>query len=679
MGDLRCWVCLTVLIGALVGSSVQTARNGEPNWVEAMRQVHRKFSGQKGTFAQFGDSITVTMAFWAPLPHARKNAPPEMERAFKIVNSYMRPECWRWKGPEFGNDGGKTIGWALDHVGEWLRKLNPETVLIMFGTNDLTHVSVDEYRSQLKALVQKCLENGTVVILSTIPPRSGFVEKSAAFAQAARQIAAELKVPLVDYHAEILKRRPNDWDGSSEKFKDYEGYDVPTLISRDGVHPSHPTNYRDDYSKEALRCNGYSLRNYLVLLKYSEVVEKVLLPQQHGTANGLSPLELAFQDWMPKAPPLPSPKGETIRVASVDELFEAVQKAKSGTTILIAGGHYHLPRRLEIRRDKITLRGESGKREKVILDGGRHQLGELLAITRCSDVTIADLTIQNVRWNGIKLDTDTGIHRVTVYNCVIRNAWQRGVKGVRVPPNVPRPTGCKILYCAFINDRPKTFEDDPTDNPKTFNGNYIGGIDVMFAQGWVISDNVFVGIQGRTREGRGAIFLWHDSRDCVIERNIVIDCDVGSALGNSWKPPDIDVHCTRVVVRNNFIVRCPESGIVADYTKDCLVAHNTIHDPTNKLGRLIRLVHENEGLRVVNNLLSGPPTKNESTSRMLLLNNLVVPDYSAAFVDALRGNLRLRPNAVKAIDRAEPLSEVKDDIDKRPRGQKPDIGAHELR
>lgn len=547
MGDLRCWICLTVLMGALIGSSVQTARNGEPDWVEAMRQVHRRFSGQKSTFAQFGDSITVTMAFWAPLPHARKNAPPEMERAFKIVNYYMRPECWRWKGPEYG------------------------------------------------------------------------------------------------------------------------------------VHPSHPTKYRDDYSEEALNCNGYSLRNYLVLLKYSEVIEKVLLPQQHGTANGLSPLELAFQDWMPKAPPLPPPKGEVIRVASADELFEAVQKAKPGTTILIAEGHYHLPRRLEIRRDKITLRGESGKREKVILDGGRHQLGELLAITGCSDVTIADLTIQNVRWNGIKLDTDTGVHRVTIYNCVIRNVWQRGVKGVRVPPSVPRPTGCKILYCTFVNDRPKTFEDDPTDNPQTFNGNYIGGIDVMFAQGWVISDNVFVGIQGRTREGRGAIFLWHDSRDCVIERNIVIDCDVGIALGNSWKPPEIEFHCTRVVVRNNFIVRCPESGIVADYTKDCLIAHNTIHDPTNKLGRLIRLVHENEGLRVVNNLLSGPPIKNESTSRVLLLNNLVVPDYSAAFVDALRGNLRLRPNAVEAVDKAEPLPEVKDDIDRKPRGQKPDIGAHELR
>jgi hypothetical protein len=431
--------------------------------------------------------------------------------------------------------------------------------------------------------------------------------------------------------------------------------------------------------EEALRCNGYSLRNYLVLLKYVEVIEKVLMAKDKRSHESMNLPDLAFQDWLPKAPPLPTPKGEVLRVSSVSELFEAIEKAKPGATILVADGHYFLPRRLEIRKDGLTLRGESGRPEKVILDGGKHQLGELVAVTGCSDVTIAHLTVQNVRWNGIKLDTDTGVHRVTIYNCIIRNVWQRGVKGVRVPPNVPRPTGYKVQFCVFVNDRPKTFEDDPTDNPQTFNGNYIGGIDVMFAQGWVISDNVFVGIQGRTREGRGAIFLWHDSRDCIVERNIIIDCDVGIALGNSWKPPDIDVHCTRVIVRNNFIVRCPESGIVADYTRDCLIAHNTIHDPANKLGRLIRLVHDNEGLRVVNNLLSGPPIKNESPSKVLLLNNLVVPDYSFAFVDARSGNLRLTAKAVEAIDKAIPLPEVVSDIDGKPRGPKPDIGAHEFR
>jgi lysophospholipase L1-like esterase len=244
-----------------------------------MKEVHARFNGPKGTFAQFGDSITVTMAFWAPLPYIRKNASPAMEKAFQLVQGYQRPECWRdWKGPEYGSEGGMTIRWAQENVDRWLQKLHPETALIMFGTNDLHALELEEYQTKVRAVVQKCLDHGTVVILSTIPPRSGFAEKAATFAEAVREIARDLKVPLVDFHAEVLKRRPDDWDGAMEKFSPWEGYDVPTLLARDGVHPSHPKEYQGDYSEEALKCCGYSLRNYLVLMKYAEVVEAVFTP-----------------------------------------------------------------------------------------------------------------------------------------------------------------------------------------------------------------------------------------------------------------------------------------------------------------------------------------------------------------------------------------------------------------
>lgn len=262
----------------LVGTgSCQEEKPAEPEenyWIEPMRQVHARFTGRAGTFAHFGDSITVTMAFWAPLLYERRNASPEMEEAFQRVKEYLQPECWRdWKGPEFGNEGSTTIRWADENVAQWLRKLNLETALIMFGTNDLHALELEEYRTKLRAVVQKCLDNGTVVILSTIPPRSEFVEKAAQFAQAQREIAWELKVPLIDFHKEILKRRPDDWDGAMEKFSQWEGYDVPTLLSRDGVHPSYPQKYQGDFSEEALNCCGYGLRNYLTLMKYAEVVK----------------------------------------------------------------------------------------------------------------------------------------------------------------------------------------------------------------------------------------------------------------------------------------------------------------------------------------------------------------------------------------------------------------------
>ncbi|HZG44237.1 MAG TPA: right-handed parallel beta-helix repeat-containing protein, partial [Longimicrobium sp.] len=432
-------------------------------------------------------------------------------------------------------------------------------------------------------------------------------------------------------------------------------------------HPSAPQRFENDYSAEALRSHGYALRNYLTLIKYAQVIDAL-------TAAPSPPR----QPWFPRAPALPPPRGEVIRVSSVEELFGAAERVGRGGTILVADGHYRMGRRLEIKTDGVTLRGASGRRERVVLDG-EGRLGELLAVTACSGVTIADLTIQNVRWNGIKINSETGVHRLTLHNCILHNIWQRAVKGVKVPEKDRerlRPRDCRIQYCVFYNDRPKQFEDDPADTPQTFDGNYIGGIDVMYVRGWIIRDNVFVGIRGRTGSARGAIFLWHEAEDCVIERNIILDCDSGICLGNSSKPDDVPVHCTRIVVRNNFVTRAPENGILADYTRDCKILNNTVHDPQSRLGRLIRLVHDNDGLLVANNLLSGPPIRNESSSRMVFRNNLA-GDFTAALAAPEQGNLRLSVRAVGAIDKAVPLPEVTDDIDRKRRGRRPDIGASE--
>src|SRR5262249_37783900 len=151
----------------------------------------------------------------------------------------------KWKGPDYGSNGSMTIRWAHDNVDKWLAKHNPEAVLIMFGTNDLGQLQVKEYEEKTRDVEQRCLKNGKGVIVSTLPPRSGQLEKAKTFAEAARKIARDEKLPLVDYYAEVLKRRPDDWDGAAPKFKDVakDAYQVPTLISGDGVHPSNPAKF----------------------------------------------------------------------------------------------------------------------------------------------------------------------------------------------------------------------------------------------------------------------------------------------------------------------------------------------------------------------------------------------------------------------------------------------------
>jgi GDSL-like Lipase/Acylhydrolase family len=271
---------LLILAFLLPAFCVQASAAEPDYWVEPMKKVHARFKGQQGTFAQFGDSITVSMAYWAPLPAQHDKLDPAAARAFERIHGYMRPECWnKWKGARFGNEGSMSMRWAQDNIKVWLRELNPEVALIMFGTNDLTSVPLTDYVRQTQAVVRACLENGTTVILSTIPPRSRLLAESRRLSEQLRRIAREEGVPLVDYFGEILKRRPDDWDGSLPKFKSIPGddYQVPTLISRDGVHPSFPKQFAD-YSETSLRNNGYHLRDYLTLLAYGKVIDQVLNP-----------------------------------------------------------------------------------------------------------------------------------------------------------------------------------------------------------------------------------------------------------------------------------------------------------------------------------------------------------------------------------------------------------------
>jgi len=265
------------LVALLMCGLPAAAAEPAPDWVEPMKQVHARFTGTRGTLALFGDSITVSLAFWAPFQWECKGLDPAGTRAWQTVRSYVRPECWQqWRGPAYGNQSGMTVRWAYANLDGWLEKLNPEAAVILFGSNDVGQLEAPEYEDKLRTVVRRCLTNGTVVLLTTMPPRSGRLEKSRQFAEIARKLAREERLPLVDYFTAILERRRTDWDGSLPQFKDTPGdeYQVPTLIARDGVHPSNPRQFAD-FSESSLCHNGYALRNYLTLTAYAAVIERV--------------------------------------------------------------------------------------------------------------------------------------------------------------------------------------------------------------------------------------------------------------------------------------------------------------------------------------------------------------------------------------------------------------------
>ena len=371
------------------------------------------------------------------------------------------------------------------------------------------------------------------------------------------------------------------------------------------------------------------------------------------------------QAWFPKAPSLPKPSGNVIQVKTVNELFQATKDVAPGGSILLADGHYLMPRYFELTTDNVTLRGASGDRHKVILDGASSRHGELVGITGAKGVTIADLTIRNIKWNGFKINSDRGAEKATIYNCVIHNIWQRGVKAPAMPKEkgTRGPRECRIQYCLFYNDRPKQFADDETDTADSFNGNYIGGIDVKNTIDWTISDNVFLGIQGRTREGRGCIYISENGRGCKIERNVFIDCDVAIALGNpslGYSP----LQAINCVARNNFISQCPETGILACYTRDCRIEGNTIHDPAPRPRRPIWVQLKNDGLLVKGNLVIGPPINITSDSVIEQIGNVHIDQIvRTSLAKSEAGQAFLDEHAVlQAVELPERVKAVKERV-----------------
>jgi hypothetical protein len=69
--SLRSCLVLTTAVVSLLMGTASTGLAAEPQmsetdtaWVASMKAVHEKFQGERGTFSQFGDSITVSRAFW---------------------------------------------------------------------------------------------------------------------------------------------------------------------------------------------------------------------------------------------------------------------------------------------------------------------------------------------------------------------------------------------------------------------------------------------------------------------------------------------------------------------------------------------------------------------------------------------------------------------------------------
>ena len=404
---------------------------------------------------------------------------------------------------------------------------------------------------------------------------------------------------------------------------------------------------------------------------------KVQLIMSVGLPSAV-PVNRVVPMWFPKAPPLVPPQAEVIRVATVDELFSAIEFIAAGSTILLSEGNYKLPRTIVLQEKKnIIIRSAAGDPARVTLSGkgwdSEVKGDDILHIGHCEGITIADITFADCRSYGIKVEAENAPKDIRIYNCCFRNIGVRAIKGSAGRDPNARAVRGSVSYCHFEN----------TKIPPAhwlFGGDYISAIDMMALEDWTFSDNVFRNIKGRNGGGRAAIFIWVRSRQVIVERNFIINCARGVAFGNPGQSTanvagERLVYVRDGIIRNNFITGGPDCGIELWYAEHVKVYNNSIWRPKRNWSRGIRIGTGTSNTDIVNNLVHGEIRFDGGQAQ--LRQNLTdrLEDY---FVNPSSGNLALTQAATKAIDQGVSLSDVTEDIRRRPRSGRPDLGAWEF-
>ena len=229
----------------------------EDYWVQPMKEVHKNFKGTKGFVAMYGDSITYDKNFWTPLAKGKVKNNTEFD--IKKLREIVFRDSWYAKGVENCNMNRWTVRDAAKVIDGVLLKQNPEVAFVMYGTNDFRDsFEINHYDVEYRDFLKKIMATGCVPIISTLPPNNLNPGMLAVYNPEIRKIAEELKIPLVEFYGECVKRQP-------EKA-------IPILC--DGIHPTW--GGESDFSEEALNTSGYNLRNYLSLKMFMKVYENVL-------------------------------------------------------------------------------------------------------------------------------------------------------------------------------------------------------------------------------------------------------------------------------------------------------------------------------------------------------------------------------------------------------------------
>ncbi|MBX3275903.1 MAG: hypothetical protein KF729_36935 [Sandaracinaceae bacterium] len=396
--------------------------------------------------------------------------------------------------------------------------------------------------------------------------------------------------------------------------------------------------------------------------------------------------------------PLPAPSGMVISVGPRDDLAAAMASAPAGATVSLADGTYDVPAAgLWVRADDVTVRGASGDRARVVLDGGYRQTsGGVLNVYGRRGVTIAHLTIRRARYHAVHVTGGpTGpSDRARLYDLHVADPGEQAIK---INSNDGNDNDDGEIACSLIE---LTDEGRAVVMSHTSSGSrcYTGGVDAHRARGWAIRDNVIRGFWCDNGDlSEHGIHFWRGGRDTLVERNLLVDNARGIGFGLGMPGPGRtydDAPCAgiasaehyRGVIRNNVVLGLRDAlfdspsgmdlGIGLESACDAVVVHNTVASLRAPFSS-IEWRWPASRARVINNLATGRlrPRDGASAEQTTNLENA----SAGTFEDLAGASARLAAGAADALGRgdAEGVTLAPTDFAGETRGNPPDLGALE--
>ena len=252
------------------------------DWAKEMIPVARKFTGREGMVVLLGDSLTYAnqSTAWARGGKAAKGATASDKSILAWSHADDgRTETNGWWQAAVDRPGGRSETAAsgirtdqyikggfngLPSLAAVLKKFNPQVAFILLGSNDARGRNPDDVVKDMNTIVETVLNNGTIPVLTTLPPAAN--EKMHGRVKEINQrylgLAAARRIPIIDLYGEFLSRGP------AGTWKD-------TLVGPDGVHLTYELASGPPTEENLKNC-GYLLRCYVTVQKLKQIKEKVV-------------------------------------------------------------------------------------------------------------------------------------------------------------------------------------------------------------------------------------------------------------------------------------------------------------------------------------------------------------------------------------------------------------------